>query len=344
MGTRSRVAQKQGSECCRGEHLPETGEAIQSLGMRLFPCDRYPLPLPDGHRFPIDKYMLLRQRLEQHARAGEPLEFIEPHAATDDELVRVHTRNYLGRVIAGTLSRDEVRRIGFPWSRELVERSLRSTGAAVDAAAAALEDGIAASLAGGTHHAGTDWGEGFCVFNDTAVAAREMQARGAVERVLILDCDVHQGNGTAEIFADDPTVFTMSMHGARNFPLRKYPSSLDVALEDGTGDDEYLRALAAALVESFDRAQADIVLYIAGADPYEGDRLGRLGLTKAGLLERDRIVLAASTAAATPVAIVCGGGYCQDLDAIVDIHAATMLLAAGWPVRRESRRSRSGLL
>jgi acetoin utilization deacetylase AcuC-like enzyme len=260
-----------------------------------------------------------------------PLEFIEPHAATDDELLRVHARSYLGRVMAGTLSREEVRRIGFPWSRELVERSLRSTGAAVDAAAAALEDGIAASLAGGTHHAGTDWGEGFCVFNDTAVAAREMQARGSVERVLILDCDVHQGNGTAEIFADDPTVFTMSMHGARNFPLRKYPSSLDVALEDGTGDDEYLRALAAALTESFDRARADIVLYIAGADPYEGDRLGRLGLTKAGLLERDRMVLAAATTAATPVAIVCGGGYCQDLEAIVDIHATTMLLAAGWP-------------
>ena len=257
---------------------------------------------------------------------GATVEFIEPHAATDDELLRVHTRDYLGRVMAGTLSRDEVRRIGFPWSRELVERSLRSTGAAVDAAAAALEDGIAASLAGGTHHAGTNWGEGYCVFNDTAVAAREMQARGIVKRVLILDCDVHQGNGTAEIFSDDPTVFTMSIHGARNFPLRKYPSSLDVGLEDGTGDDEYLRALQAALAESFARAQADLVLYIAGADPYEGDRLGRLGLTKAGLLERDRMVLAA--AAATPVAIVCGGGYCQDLDAIVDIHAATMLLAA----------------
>ena len=147
-----------------------------------------------------------------------------------------------------------------------------------------------------------------------------------------------EGNGTAEIFTDDPTVFTMSMHGARNFPLRKYPSSLDVGLEDGTGDDEYLRALAAALAESFERARADIVLYIAGADPYEGDRLGRLGLTKAGLLERDRMVLAAATTAATPVAIVCGGGYCQDLEAIVDIHAATMLLAAGWPARRESRR------
>jgi len=296
--------------------------------MRLFPCDRYRLPLPDGHRFPIDKYTLLRRRLEEHALTGAPLEFIEPHAATDDELLRVHARDYLGRVMAGTLSRDEVRRIGFPWSRELVERSLRSTGAAVDAAAAALEDGVAASLAGGTHHAGTNWGEGYCVFNDTAVAAREMQARGIVKRVLILDCDVHQGNGTAEIFADDSSVFTMSIHGARNFPLRKYPSSLDVGLEDGTGDDEYLRALQAALNESFAGAQADLVLYIAGADPFEGDRLGRLGLTKAGLLERDRMVLAAATAAATPVAIVCGGGYCQDLEAIVDIHAATMLLAA----------------
>ena len=298
--------------------------------MRLFPCDRYPLPLPEGHRFPIDKYTLLRRRLEQHARAGEPLEFIEPHAATDDELLRVHARDYLGRVIAGTLSREEVRRIGFPWSRELVERSLRSTGAAVDAAAAALEDGVAASLAGGTHHAGTDWGEGYCVFNDTAVAARELQARGIVSRVLILDCDVHQGNGTAEIFAADPTVFTMSIHGARNFPLRKFPSSLDVALEDGTGDDDYLQALDGALAESFARARADLVLYIAGADPYEGDRLGRLGLTKAGLLARDRMVLAAARGTATPVAIVCGGGYCQDLEAIVDIHAATMLLAAGF--------------
>jgi acetoin utilization deacetylase AcuC-like enzyme len=168
------------------------------------------------------------------------------------------------------------------------------------------------------------------VFNDTAVAARELQARGIVSRVLILDCDVHQGNGTAEIFAADPTVFTMSIHGARNFPLRKFPSSLDVALEDGTGDDDYLQALDGALVESFARARADLVLYIAGADPYEGDRLGRLGLTKAGLLARDRMVLAAARGTATPVAIVCGGGYCQDLESIVDIHAATMLLAAGF--------------
>ncbi|MFM9025365.1 MAG: histone deacetylase [Planctomycetaceae bacterium] len=297
--------------------------------MRLYPSDRWPLPLPDGHRFPAAKYALLRRRLEAHAAAGAALEFIEPHAATDDELVRVHDRAYVGRVLAGRLSREEVRRIGFPWSPELVARSLRSTGAAVDAAAAALADGVAASLAGGTHHAGTDWGEGYCVFNDTAVAAREMQACGAVERVVIVDCDVHQGNGTAQIFAADETVFTLSIHGARNFPLRKHPGSLDVDLEDGTGDDAYLAALAPALGAAFSRGRPDLVLYIAGADPFAGDRLGRLALTKAGLLARDRLVLGACRQAGVPVAIVCGGGYATDLGDVVDIHAATMLEAAG---------------
>jgi acetoin utilization deacetylase AcuC-like enzyme len=297
--------------------------------MRLFPSDRYPLPLPPGHRFPAAKYALLRRRLEAHAAAGAPLEFIEPHAATDDELVRAHDRGYVGRVLAGRLTSQEVRRIGFPWSPELVARSLRSTGAAVDAAAAALEDGVAASLAGGTHHAGPDWGEGYCLFNDTAVAARELQARGAVRRVLIVDCDVHQGNGTAAIFAGDESVFTLSLHGERNFPLRKQPGSLDVGLPDGTGDEPYLAALAAALDTSFDRSRPDLVLYIAGADPFAGDRLGRLSLTKAGLAARDRLVFAAGRAAGAPVAIVCGGGYCPDLEAVVDIHAATMLIAAG---------------
>jgi len=297
--------------------------------MRLFPSDRYPLPLPEGHRFPAAKYRLLRRRLEAHAVAGAALEFVEPHAATDEELLRVHDRGYVGRVFSGTLTRDEQRRIGFPWSAALVERSLRSTGAAVDAAAAAVEDGVAASLAGGTHHAGTSWGEGFCVFNDTAVATREMQARGVARRVLILDCDVHQGNGTAEIFAADPTVFTMSIHGARNFPLRKHPSSLDVPLDDGTDDDAYLAALAPAVVESFGRGRPDLVFYIAGADPYEHDRLGRLRLTKQGLVNRDRMVLDAARAAGVPLAIVLGGGYSADLDAIVDIHTATMLMAAG---------------
>jgi len=297
--------------------------------MRLFPSDRYPLPLPAGHRFPVAKYAALRRRLEAHAAAGAPFEFIEPHAATDDELLRVHERAYVGRVLAGTLAPAEIRRIGFPWSMALVERSLRSTGAAVDAAAAALADGVAASLAGGTHHAGTNWGEGYCVFNDTAVAAREMQARGLVRRVVILDCDVHQGNGTAEIFSGDESVFTMSIHGARNFPLRKHPSSLDVPLEDGTRDDVYLEAVERAVGESFNRGRPDLVLAIAGADPFEGDRLGRLAVTKAGLLARDRLVLDACRAAGVPLGIVCGGGYCDEIESIVDIHAATMLLAAG---------------
>lgn len=296
--------------------------------MRLFPSDRYQLLLPDGHRFPVDKYRHLRLRLEAEAAAGAAFEFIEPHAATDEEILRVHERGYVGRVMAGTLSPAEVRRIGFPWSESLVARSLRSTGAAVDAAAAALENGIAASLAGGTHHAGTDWGEGYCVFNDTAVAAREMQARGMVGRVVILDLDVHQGNGTAQIFATDRTVFTVSVHGERNFPLRKHPGDLDIGLEDGADDDTYLAAVDAAIDGALGGPTPDLILYIAGADPYEGDRLGRLSVSRVGLLERDRRVLGAAWSARVPVGIVCGGGYCADIGSIVEIHAGTMLLAA----------------
>jgi len=296
--------------------------------MRLYPSDSFELPLPEGHSFPAGKYRRLRERLEAAAAAGAPLTFRLPHAATDEELLRVHDAEYVRRVVTGTLSRDEIRRIGFPWSEELVERSRRSTGAAVDAAAAALAEGVAASLAGGTHHAGRDFGEGYCVFNDTAVAAREMQARGAVRRVLIVDCDVHQGNGTAAIFADDETVFTLSIHGERNFPLRKHPGSLDVGLPDGTRDDAYLAALEAALATALSRSRADLALYIAGADPYEGDRLGRLALTKTGLAARDTLVLDACWNDGLPVAIVCGGGYCADLESIVDIHAATMVAAA----------------
>jgi len=295
--------------------------------MRVFPSDRHLLPLPPGHRFPIAKYRLLRERLEAHAAAGAAIEFVEPHAATDEEILRVHDRAYVGRVLAGTLSAAEVRRIGFPWSEGLVRRSLRSTGAAVDAAAAALEDGIAASLAGGTHHAGRDWGEGYCVFNDTAVAAREMQARGAARRVAIVDLDVHQGNGTADIFAADPTVFTASVHGERNFPLRKCPGSLDIGLPDGVGDGPYLDAVDTVLA-AVAAWGPDLVLYVAGADPYEGDRLGRLAVTREGLAERDRRVFAAAGGAGAAVGVVCGGGYAEDVDAIVAIHAATMLLAA----------------
>ena len=240
----------------------------------------------------------------------------------------MHCPEYLGRVFRGTLTHAEIRRIGFPWSEELVERSLRSTGAAVDAAVSALHDGVAASLAGGTHHAGTNWGEGFCIFNDTAVATREIQDRGLVQRVLIIDCDVHQGNGTAEIFTHDNSVFTLSLHGEKNFPLRKYPSSLDVPLVDGTSDESYLAALQRALEVSFSNFKPDIIFYIAGADPYEGDRLGHLGVSQEGLLLRDRLVFTTALTNCVPVAIVCGGGYCKDLSMIAEIHAATMREAA----------------
>ena len=298
--------------------------------MRLYPCDKYSLPLPEGHRFPVQKYEMLRQRLELDAATGIPFVFIEPHAANDEELRRVHCPEYLGRVFRGTLTHTEIQRIGFPWSQELVERSLRSTGAAIDAAASALGDGVAASLAGGTHHAGTNWGEGFCVFNDIAVATREIQDRGLVHRVLIVDCDVHQGNGTAEIFAHDDTVFTLSLHGEKNFPLRKYPSSLDVPLADGTADDSYIAALQKALKVSLLNFRPDIIFYIAGADPYEGDRLGRLGVSQEGLLLRDRLVFTTALTNCVPVAIVCGGGYCNDLSMIAEIHAATMREAASF--------------
>lgn len=308
--------------------------------MRLYPCDRYPLPLPDGHRFPIDKYARLRQRLELHAAAGANFQFIEPHASTPDELQRAHSPKYLERVFSGRLSSAEIRRLGFPWSEQLVERSLRSTGAAVDAAVAAVEDGVAASLAGGTHHAGPDWGEGFCVFNDTAVAARELQARGLVKRLVILDCDVHQGNGTAAIFATDPSVFTMSIHAARNFPLRKVAGSLDVPLEDGVGDTAYLQSLESAVKESLGQGQPDFIFYIAGADPYEEDRLGRLRLSREGLLARDRLVFKTAVLHGLPVAIVCGGGYCDDLDTIAEIHAATMLEAARFQPQLMNSQSR----
>ena len=210
--------------------------------MRLFYSDTFVLPLPVGHRFPMEKYALLRERVA--AAAIVPAERLQiPHAATDGELLRAHSAGYLGRAQAGELSAQEIRRIGFPWSPEMVERSRRSAGATIEACRAALSEGYAANLAGGTHHAFADHGEGYCVFNDSAIAARAMQAEGRAARVLILDCDVHQGNGTAAILSDDPSIFTFSIHGAKNFPFRKQHSDLDIELPDATADDAYLDAL-----------------------------------------------------------------------------------------------------
>jgi acetoin utilization deacetylase AcuC-like enzyme len=220
------------------------------------------------------------------------------------------------------------RRIGFPWSPEMVERSRRSVGATIAAARAALDDGVAANLAGGTHHSFADRGEGFCVFNDVAVAARVLQSDGGARRIAIIDLDVHQGNGTAAIFAGDASVFTFSMHGEKNFPFRKETGDLDVPLPDGTGDIEYLESLRHHLDAVLNRHQPDFVFYLAGADPYEGDRLGRLKLTIAGLRARDEFVFSCCHQRRLPVAVSMSGGYAADVNAIITIHANTIRTAA----------------
>jgi acetoin utilization deacetylase AcuC-like enzyme len=295
--------------------------------VKLFSCDEFVLPLPEGHRFPMRKYAMLRERLEASG-VFPPEAFRIPAAATFTELTRAHAPDYVERVERGELSTAEIRAIGFPWSAAMVERSRRSSGATIEACRAALADGVAANLAGGTHHAFYDRGEGFCVFNDTAVAARAMQAEGRVDRVLVIDCDVHQGNGTASILSGDDSVFTLSIHGAKNYPFRReVASDLDVDLPDGTGDAEYLAALDAALAQVFGRFTPQLVIYLAGADPYEDDRLGRLKLTKPGLLARDEKVFTACRSRGIAVAITMAGSYARRIEDTVEIHAATVLRA-----------------
>ena len=289
--------------------------------MKIYYADHFVLPLPAGHRFPMQKYALLRERVAACLPAAE---LLVPEAATDDELLRVHTADYLHRVVTGALDPTEVRRIGFPWSAAMVERSRRSVGATIAASRAALTDGAGANLAGGTHHAFSDHGEGFCVFNDVAVAFRAMQAEGRARRCAIVDCDVHQGNGTASILDGDDTAFTFSVHGAGNFPFRKVSGSLDIALPDGAADDEFLAAVRRGVNAAMEAAP-DIVYYVAGADPYEGDRLGRLSVSMAGLRERDRIVTAACRASDVPLVLVMGGGYCGVVEETVEIHAGSVM-------------------
>jgi len=298
--------------------------------VKIFYTDHYVLPLPEGYRFPMAKYRLLRKRVEEAGLAnGAGLH--EPHAATDEEILRAHDRDYLERVVSGRLSAQELRRIGFPWTPQMVERSRRSAGATIEACRAALADGVGVNLAGGTHHAFRDHGEGYCVFNDCAVAALAMQAEGRALRVAILDCDVHQGNGTAAILADDPTVYTFSIHAAKNFPFRKEASDLDIELPDGAGDSDYLAALEQGVCHALSAAQPDLAIYLAGADPYEGDRLGRLALTKEGLRKRDRKVFELCRAASVSVAVVMAGGYSADIADTVDIHFSTVEIAASIP-------------
>jgi acetoin utilization deacetylase AcuC-like enzyme len=290
--------------------------------VHAFYCDHFVLPLPEGHRFPMDKYARLRARVVEHGIIA-PDRLHEPQAASWTDILRVHTPEYVARVRDGGLTREEQRRIGFPWSLQMVERSRRSVGGTIEAARAALPDGVAANLAGGTHHAFGDHGEGYCIFNDVAVAATTMLETGRVRHVAVIDLDVHQGNGTAAIFEHEARVFTCSLHGAANFPFHKERSDLDVPLPDGTGDDEYMAHLAAAL-DVVLASGPDLVFYVAGADPYEGDRLGRMRLTEAGLRQRDAMVFGRCRSERVPVAVTMAGGYARDVDAIARIHAGTI--------------------
>ena len=288
---------------------------------------RYTIPLPAGHRFPIAKYTLLRDAVVASGLVSANM-LHEPARASVEALRLVHTERYVNALIAGSLSRDEQRRIGLPWSESLVERSFRAVGGTCEAAQAALDQGVTMNLAGGTHHAFPDHGEGFCVFNDVAVAIRSLQRDGRIRRAAVVDLDVHQGNGTHAVFAGDASVFTFSMHGGRNYPFHKVPGSLDVGLADGTGDDAYLDALAGALPRVIAAAAPDLVIYLAGSDPHEGDRLGRLCLTFDGLARRDAMVLDACREVGIPVAITIAGGYGRDISDSVRVHLNTVRVAA----------------
>jgi acetoin utilization deacetylase AcuC-like enzyme len=306
--------------------------------VRAFHSDQFVLPLPPGHSFPMSKYRLLREAAE--ATLPE-VRVTEAPAASDGELALAHDPAWITAVAEGTTSAAQQREIGFPWSLRMAERARRSVGATIAAARTAMfaGEGVAANLAGGTHHAYAHKGSGYCVFNDVAVAARLMQAEWhracrQLLRVVVIDLDVHQGNGTAAIFADDPTVFTLSLHGEKNFPFRKEASNLDVPLPDGCTDAPYLAALDDALAQTWAHHSTQppgLAFYLAGADPHENDRLGRLKLTAYGLAERDRRVLTALRSRGVPVAVVMAGGYGRDVAVTVDIHRRTLELAcASW--------------
>ena len=295
--------------------------------MKVFYSDQFVLPLPEGHRFLMNKYSMLRERVERDGICG-PGELRVPRPVTDEEILRAHDPGYLKKVISGTLTDKETRRIGFPWSERMVERSRRASGGTLGACRVALEEGLAANLAGGTHHAFADRGEGFCVFNDSAIAPRALRAEGLVTKVVVLDTDVHQGNGTASILRGDPHVFTFSIHGAKNYPFHKEKSDLDVPLPDSDGDEAFLAALSGALDRVLDSMTWDLAIFLAGADPFEDDKLGRLCVTKEGLAERDRMVLEGCRERGIPVAVTMAGGYAKRVEDTVDIHLQTIERAA----------------
>lgn len=302
--------------------------------MLVYYSPRYYADIGENHIFPMRKFERVRERLlrEGTLRAEQ---IVEPQPASVAELLLVHTDDYITRLRAGTLTPRELRRLGLPWSKSLVRRSFFATGGTIQAARRALSAGIGSNLAGGTHHAFADRGEGFCVLNDTAVAIRVLQRERLIKRAAIVDCDVHQGNGTATIFADDADVFTFSMHGAKNYPLFKASSTLDVELPDGTADEAYLETLTRHLPRIFSHGP-DIIFYLGGADPYAGDKLGRLAISIAGLLTRDELVLTESRLRGVPIVTTMSGGYAADINDTVDIHCNTIRAARASFERQES--------
>ncbi len=294
--------------------------------MKLFHTDLFVLPLPDGHRFPMQRYRLLRERL-QHSGLFAEDDVCIPPAATDQQLRLVHTADWVSRVDSGALTSDEQRRIGFPWSPEMAERSRRSTGATLAAGYAALQDSVAANLAGGTHHAFSDRGAGYCVFNDVAVAIRSLQQAGVIGRAMVIDGDVHQGDGTALIFAEDDSVCTFSLHAKKAFPARKQRSDLDIELLPACNDETYLAELDRGLRWLGQQSPVDLIFYLAGADPYEKDKLGGLSVSKQGLLERDSRIFEFCRQQSVPVVITLAGGYAEDVNDIVEIQFQTIVLA-----------------
>jgi acetoin utilization deacetylase AcuC-like enzyme len=305
---------------------PNTDILVKNTDMRVFYTDTFPIPLPENHSFPKDKYHLLRKRMLE--RLGDkPIDLQIPEMASVESILRAHDGEYIRRLIEGELTDKEIRRVGLPWSPQIVKRTFYSVGATIAACRAALSEGVAVNLGGGTHHAFYDRGQGFCWLNDSVIAARAMQAEGLAENILIVDCDVHQGDGTAAIVRGDPTIFTFSIHGKNNFPYHKEISDLDIDLENGTDDEAYLDALENGLTECLKRFEADLVIYLAGADPYRKDRYGHLSLTKAGLAQRDRTVLERLKENGMPVAGTMAGGYAPDIQDIVDIHFQTIEIA-----------------
>ena len=296
------------------------------MALHLWSSAAYAIPLPDGHRFPMPKYALLRDAVLAEGLVP-PSRLHDPGRAARDDLLLVHTPRYVDAVTAGTLSAAEQRRIGLPWSEAFVERAYRVVRGTCEAAEAALAHGVAMNLAGGTHHAFPDRGEGFCTFNDVAIAVRRLQRDDRVRRACVVDLDVHQGNGTHACFAGDADVFTFSMHGAKNFPFHKVPGTLDVELDDGTGDEAYLALLAEHLPRVLRDAAPDLVVYLAGADPHENDRLGRLRLTFDGLMRRDAMVLEACRDVGLPVCVTIAGGYGRDVRDTVAVHVNTVRVA-----------------